>query len=107
MVPRRTRLAVLGILVVIGSAFAVRQDAHYRPPEGFVPDSVTAVRIAIAVWSPIYGEERIRAQAPHRATLTGEVWKVTGTLPQNAVGGVASAEIAKQDARVIRVTHGR
>ena len=29
----------------------------YLPPDGVVPDSVTAARIAEAVWIPIYGEE--------------------------------------------------
>jgi NTF2 fold immunity protein of polymorphic toxin system component len=37
--------------------------------------------------------------------LKNGVWTVEGTLPQNFVGGVAHAEIAKADGRIIRVFH--
>ena len=82
----------------------------YVPPKGFVPDSATAVRIAIAVWTPIYGARQIRREAPYRATLRDSVWTIEGSLNcggQRCVGGVALAEIAKRDARIIRVSHGR
>ncbi len=79
----------------------------YIPPNGFVPDSVTAVRIATAVWNPIYGEQDIRGERPYRASLHDGIWTVEGTLPKNSPGGVAIAEIAKQDGRIIRVSHGK
>ncbi|HEY0932771.1 MAG TPA: NTF2 fold immunity protein [Trebonia sp.] len=86
------------------------------PPDGFVPDSATAVRIAIAVWTPIYGAAQIARERPYRARLRGGVWTVEGSLPGCrrvpegrcvGVGGVALAEIAQADARVLRVAHGR
>jgi hypothetical protein len=79
----------------------------YIPPNGFVPDSLTAVRIATAVWSPIYGEQQIKGQQPYRASLRDSIWTVEGSLPDGMRGGVASAEISKRDGRIIRVSHDR
>jgi hypothetical protein len=81
----------------------------YRPPSGYVSDAATAIRIAVAVWVPIYGEEQINAEKPYVATLTGDVWTVVGTFncKGHCVGGVASAEISKQDGTILRVIHGQ
>jgi hypothetical protein len=79
----------------------------YIPPNGFVPDSLTAVRIATAVWKPIYGERQIEGEQPYRATLRDGTWRVEGSLPDDYVGGVAIAEIAKRDGHIIRVSHGK
>jgi NTF2 fold immunity protein of polymorphic toxin system component len=90
--------------------FLFAQDSaphSYSPPSGFVPDSVTAVRIAIAVWAPIYGEQQIRGEQPYRASLRDGIWTVEGSLPENFIGGVAVAEIAKRDGRIVRVSHGK
>jgi hypothetical protein len=97
------------IVAFVVLAAASRQERHsYIPPEGFVPDSSTAVRIAEAVWIPIYGQAQVRRERPFRAILRGGVWTVTGTLhPPRSVGGVALAEIAKRDGRILRVSHGR
>ncbi len=79
----------------------------YVPPNGFVPDSSTAVRIAVAVWIPIYGASQIRSEQPYRATLKDGVWTVTSTLPrQYNQGGVAMARISKRDGRILFVHHG-
>ena len=80
----------------------------YVPPNGFVPDSGTAVRVAVAVWIPIYGASQIRSEQPYVATLKDGVWTVTGTLPrQYNLGGVAMARISKRDGRILFVLHGR
>ena len=31
----------------------------YKPKEGYVPDAETAIAIAVAVWNPIYGKDKI------------------------------------------------
>ena len=72
-----------------------------------MPNAETAIRIAVAVWEPIYGKEEIQGQRPFRATLRNGVWTVRGSLPPGWVGGVAEAEIAQSDARVFKVTHGK
>ena len=80
----------------------------YVPPNGFVPDSGTAVRVAVAVWIPIYGASQIGSEQPYVATLKDGVWTVTGTLPrQYNLGGVATARISKRDGRILFVLHGQ
>jgi hypothetical protein len=78
-------------------------------PDGYVPDAATAIRIAVAVWEPIYGRANIERQKPFEATLRDGVWTVRGSLPEsdnpNLNGGVAEADIAKKDGRILRVTH--
>lgn len=82
--------------------------AGYVPAEGFVPDAKTAIRIAVAVWSPIYGEKDIQAEKPFQAKLNRGIWTVTGSSPRGfRVGGVAEAEISKKDGRVLMVIHGK
>jgi hypothetical protein len=95
-------LVGISIVLVAGS-----RQRSYVPPEGFVPNEKTAIRIAVAVWSPIYGEEKIEAEKPFVATLKNGVWMVHGSLPKGLAGGVAIAQIAKRDGRILQVSHGR
>src|SRR5687767_6878242 len=91
-------------------AAVVPQDPvrhSYVPPNGFVPDSLTAVRIAVAVWGPIYGDRQIASEHPLRASLRDSTWTVMGSLAPGEIGGVAIAEIAKRDGRVLRVSHSQ
>ena len=109
------RISLLGVVLRVALALAITtascQSAvpqtprphSYVPPAGFVPDSITAIRIAEAVWIPIYGEDQIRRQRPFHARLANNVWTVIGSLPRGWVGGVALAEISKRDARILRV----
>jgi hypothetical protein len=93
-----------------------------KPAAGYVPDANTAITIAVAVWGPIYGAAEIAAAKPYRAHLSGGVWTVEGSLAcddsaQSSVmrrgrmpvcaGGVAVAEIARDDGRILRVGHGK
>jgi len=109
-----SKLLALAILALAGLATAAQQPATpgYVPPNGFVPDSATATRIAEAVWIPIYGEQHILSERPFVATLDHDVWTVTGTLGRAPagmvrVGGTAVARIAKLDGRILFVTHYR
>lgn len=91
------------IMVALG---AVAQPT-YVPAAGYVPDAKTAIRIAKAVLSPVYGEAKIEVEEPFSATLKGGTWTVEGHLPDGYSGGVAIVEISKADARIIRMNHGR
>src|SRR6266516_1366874 len=96
------------LLLLFPGAVQGQQPAPkgYVPPKGFVPDSATAVRIAVAVWIPIYGERQIMSEQPFVAKLKAGVWTVTGTLPRPYnQGGVAKAKIAKRDGRILFVLH--
>src|SRR6266567_997093 len=87
----------------------------YRPSKGFVPDEATAVRVAEAVLIPVYKEKVIESERPFTATLKNGVWTVEGTLrcpdgkggftTEDCVGGVATVQISKQDARIISMIH--
>lgn len=94
-------------LVVVGCAAQTISRRDYRPSQGFVPDQATAIKIAVAVWEPIYGQTMIADEAPYKAKLSGGVWVVEGSLPAGMLGGVALAEVAKDDGRVLRVSHGK
>jgi hypothetical protein len=75
--------------------------------DGFVPDKNTALKIAEAVWIPIYGN-KVLEQKPYRSSLVGDsVWIVEGTLKAGFVGGTAYVEISKKDCKILKVTHGK
>ena len=103
--------AIIRLVILASLAFAagaVEPAPHsYTPKGGFVPNERAAIAIAVAVWVPIYGEEQILMQKPYTATLVNDTWVVEGSLPKNMAGGVARAEIAKKDGRIVRVTHGK
>lgn len=98
-------------LIAFGLAFLAlplsAQGHNVRPSQGLVPDARTAISIAVAVWTPIYGEKQIASERPYRATLADGKWTVTGSLPKGWVGGTAVAVISKSDGRVLRVSHGK
>ena len=86
------------------------QPQGAKPVNGFVPDSATAVRIAVAVWTPIYGEQQIMSEQPFVAKLKDDVWTVQGSLPPAPpghvmVGGTDVAKISKSDGRILFVVH--
>ena len=95
------------ILFVVSMNAISGEKYSYIPPSGFVPDEETAIQIAEAIFIPIYGKDKIKQEYPLKATLSEGVWTVTGTLPKGLKGGVALAEIAKDDARIIRVDHSK
>ena len=90
----------------IGNFFATEPPGGFKPKDGFVPDEKTAIAIAVAVWLPIYGEKQITSEKPFKATLKDGVWHVTGSLPKGWYGGVAEADISKENGRILHVIHG-
>ncbi len=77
-----------------------------RPKEGYIPDKETAVKIAVAVWIPIYGKKEIENQEPYDAVLENGIWFVSGSMPEDRLGGAAEAEIIKENGKIIRISHG-
>jgi len=87
---------------------------QYVPKDGYVPNSVTAVRIAEAVLIPVYGEKQIASERPLTATLKDGIWTVRGSLhcsdgrgstTTHCVGGVATVKLSKVDARILSMIH--
>ena len=103
------RVALLASLVSVLSCSSVNPRANWVPDNGFVPDGQTAIRVAEAVWIPIYGEKAIAAERPFRAKLEDGVWLVTGSVYCTrgvlCFGGTALAWISKRDGKVLKVTH--
>ncbi len=83
------------------------QDHNYKPAGGYIPDEETAIIIAVAVWSPIYGKEQIEKGKPYKAILRNGIWYVIGSLPEGWRGGVAEAAIDKESGCIIRISHGQ
>ena len=86
-----------------------------RRGQGVVPDATTAARIAEAVLTPIYGQELVSHERPFKSVLKEKVWIVQGTLHQGLMdrffgptkGGVGIVELSREDAAILRVSHGK
>lgn len=87
----------------------------------YVPDRETAIKIAEAVWLPIYGDG-IYKKTPFKAYLTKDsIWHVTGSLPRSGrqvdshgdtvivavFGGVPHAFIDKKSGCIVHVFHSK
>ena len=98
-------------ITIVGCSLPARHNyvppQDYVPPHVYVPDAKTAESIAEAVWIPIYGKENIENERPFHAEMSNGVWTVTGSLPENCVGGVAEIDIQQSDGKILRVSHGR
>jgi hypothetical protein len=88
----------------------------YKPEQGYVPNSTSAVQIAEAVLIPVYGKKVIESERPFNAELRDGVWTVSGTLrcpdgkrgtTTHCNGGVAVVTISKADARILSMIHGK
>jgi len=111
---RKQSKYIIGVLMIVllAATFGVAQGRHtVVPKDGFVPDQETALKIAEAVWLPIYGAQQIDREKPFVAKLKDDVWTVSGTLHGEpgsiSKGGVAIIKISKTDARVLEVSHGK
>jgi hypothetical protein len=91
-----------------------------KAPTAYVPDESTAIKIAEAVWFPIFGDN-INNSKPFMARLQGDtLWIVTGTGPKSykkVIGGdtilhmfhhgVPYIEITKCDGKILIATHSK
>lgn len=82
-----------------------KKDFTYQPTHGYVPDENTALKVAEALWFPVYGD-LIYESTPFVARQQGDTWIVTGTL-HTEFGGVPYIEISKVDCRVLKMYHGK
>jgi hypothetical protein len=105
-------LAVLAILaLVLTAGFSQTQSTpSFKPKDGYVPNSETAVKIAEAVLMPVFGEATIASERPFKATLKGDVWTVEGTLHCNSPGGgckggTATVRISKSSGAILLMGH--
>ncbi len=96
------------IFAVFMSSTVLADDSTHTfvPEHGYVPDKETAIKIAEAIWLPIYGEG-IYKKKPFVAKLQGEIWVIQGSLPSHMLGGVPTAEISKTTGEILRVSHDK
>jgi hypothetical protein len=108
------RIGIIASRAILAVAFLCgcqTTEHNFRPKHGYVPDAETAIKIAVAVWEPLYGAGHIAGEKPYRARLNNGKWIVEGSLPKSdpeadyVKGGVAIAEITRRDGRILRITH--
>jgi hypothetical protein len=97
---------ILFIGLIFSFFVCFTQNHNHQLKIDYVPDTITAMKIAEAVWLPIYGKE-IYTKMPFKAKLiNGKIWQVEGTLKETH-GGVPMVMIQKSDGKIILVTHGK
>jgi hypothetical protein len=85
-----------------------KEGKGFMPPHGFVPDQRTALRVAEAILTSVYGEQQIAKEHPLKiAQVDGDVWLVWGTLSPRYLGGTAVIKIAKRTGEVLFLSHGQ
>lgn len=103
--------ALLAIAVLGAATFSTHAQERSAGSRDFVPDEATAVRIAEAVFIPIYGEKHMKSERPFHARLEGDYWIVSGSLPKPknknfiVVGGTMMAEINRSTGEIREVYH--
>jgi len=109
----RIILASAVIILLIGGAIILLSlfggnNKGYMPEDGVVPNAETAIKIAEVVWFPIYGDS-IYTKQPFNAEYKAKekCWYVSGTLPENTLGGVPEIKINKMDGKILYINHGK
>ena len=104
---------VLAVVCLVADFVSWKME---KPPQASssnrVPDSDTAIRIAMAVASPVYGKGTIDRERPFSTELTNGRWTVRGSIPVpsylrwlNWKGGGVVVRIDQADGRIIDMTH--
>jgi hypothetical protein len=96
-------LFIITFSIPVINAQMIKTNPH---KDGYVPNKETAVKIAEAIWLPIYGS-KIYNYTPFIAELKNDnIWIVRGTL-KTEKGGVPYIEIQKSDCKILKVIHGK
>ena len=76
------------------------------PISGVVPDEQTAVKVADAIFQPVFGATEVEKWRPYHAQLDKRgFWTVYGTLPRGMKGGTPMLKISRRNGRVLEVWH--
>lgn len=93
-------LPLLLVLLFCTSVKSIKKESQVD----YVPNEETAIKIAEAIWYPIYGS-KIEKFKPYKAELKDNtVWIVEGTLKEGK-GGVPYIEINKKDCKILKLMH--
>lgn len=72
-----------------------------------IADKQTLINITEPILFKIYGKENIIEQRPYEIYLFDDYWIMSGTIPQNMVGGTFTIALNKKTCKVIGITHGK
>jgi hypothetical protein len=101
-------LRVFAVFLLISGGRAILGQAKpHLPPQGIIPDEITAVKIAEVVFPRIFEEEEVAKYLPYHAQLKDGVWEVYGTLKPGSRGGTPQMTIQRKDGKVIDVWHSQ
>ena len=106
----RLPIAVAAALSVASGVHAADQRCGasvdpVQPKDGVIATAKVAEAVAFSYLVPIYGEAMIRRELPLRASLSGGVWTVDGTLPPGTVGGTAHILLCRRNGTVLSIIH--
>ncbi len=73
-------IAILTAVVALAPSDGKKKH-NFVPDDGYVPNKEVAIKIAVAVRGPIYGEDHISGEKPYRVNLVQGNWVVEGSLP--------------------------
>jgi hypothetical protein len=101
-------ILIVGLICQIScNSKEIQQARLYKTYQGDVPDSETAISIALGNWLQRYGRKIFKSK-PFNAKLNSDsIWIVSGSLKHITMGGVPYAEIRKSDGQILKITHER
>jgi len=92
------------VLVLLATVTAASPTTRVKLPQrGVVPDEATAVKVAEAIFVPVFGEEEVAKWRPYHAQLKDGVWTVYGTLKPGSRGGTPMLAIQERDGKVLEI----
>jgi NTF2 fold immunity protein len=101
----------IALFVLLIAAVAPARNAK---DHGYIPDSQTALDIARAELTHVYGKKQIQSEEPLTAELENGIWTVAGTLwcpdgkggrTNACVGGTAVIKIRQADGHILSIVH--
>lgn len=72
-----------------------------------IKDRLTAIQIAEPILFSIYGKDNIIQQRPYEAYFVDNYWVITGTLPEDYLGGTFLIIINAFNIQIIKISHGK
>jgi len=105
---KRLLLSPLTLLLAFAAQIATAQQVLPPadiPTAGYVPDALTAQRIAVAVWQPLYGHLMKRHHACSVVLVADSAWAVRSGKQPSAKGGGPYMLINKRDGRILEVSY--
>jgi NTF2 fold immunity protein len=101
------KVFAVSLMLVSASRAVGGADKLPLPPQGIIPDEVTAVKVAEVLFPPVFGADEVTKYLPYHAQLKDGVWTVYGTLKPGSRGGTPQMTIQKKDGKVIEVWHSQ